>query len=92
MLAVVIASAASPTSVSDKLSVDNLPLLSTKSSCSLIPTLGTGKCMGHVAEEPIKGEGSRNKNSTEVPIFTSSIAQGGGGSFKNRKRIGDWLL
>ena len=23
---------------------------------------------------------------------TSSTAQGGGGSFKNRKRIGDWLL
>lgn len=39
VLAVVIASAASPTSVSDKLSVDNLPLLSTKSSCSLFPHL-----------------------------------------------------
>ena len=24
--------------------------------------------------------------------YTSSTAQGGGGSFKNRKRIGDWLL
>ena len=25
-------------------------------------------------------------------LITSSTAQGGGGSFKNRKRIGDWLL
>ena len=25
-------------------------------------------------------------------VRTSSTAQGGGGSFKNRKRIGDWLL
>ena len=25
-------------------------------------------------------------------LYTSSTAQGGGGSFKNRKRIGDWLL
>ena len=24
--------------------------------------------------------------------YTSSTAQGGGGSFKNKKRIGDWLL
>ena len=32
---------------------------------------------------------------SSLPMFaanTSSTAQGGGGSFKNRKRIGDWLL
>ena len=27
-----------------------------------------------------------------TPAHTSSTAQGGGGSFKNKKRIGDWLL
>ena len=27
-----------------------------------------------------------------IYIYTSSTARGGGGSFKNRKRIGDWLL
>ena len=32
------------------------------------------------------------KSCTYIYIYTSSTARGGGGSFKNRKRIGDWLL
>ena len=33
--------------------------------------------------------GGGNWGTLSIP---SSTAQGGGGSFKNRKRIGDWLL
>ena len=55
---------------------------------SIVAQVGSGKCKAGIAgEDGIDSD--KRKSIKKISISTSSTAQGGGGSFKDRKPIGE---